>query len=63
MVRYSVKLATLYFNSFREWPQPVLLKKADEDVLQLNLPVWNPRVNSFIISLNYFVSFSPVKSS
>lgn len=29
---------------WREWPQPVLLKKMDEDVLNLQLPVWDPRV-------------------
>ena len=28
----------------RDWPQPVLLKKMDEDVLNLGLPVWDPRV-------------------
>jgi poly(A) polymerase len=28
----------------REWPKPVLLKNMDEDVLNLGLPVWDPRV-------------------
>ena len=28
----------------RNWPQPVLLRKAEEDVLGLNLQVWNPQV-------------------
>lgn len=28
-----------------EWPQPVLLKKMDEDVLGLGLQVWDPRIN------------------
>jgi poly(A) polymerase len=27
------------------WPQPVLLKKLDDDTQGLNLPVWNPQVN------------------
>lgn len=30
---------------FREWPKPVLLKNMDEDVLNLGLPVWDPRVS------------------
>ena len=32
---------------FREWPKPVLLKNMDEDVIDLGLPVWDPRVNAF----------------
>ena len=28
----------------RVWPKPVLLKELDEDVLNLGLQVWNPRV-------------------
>ncbi|CAI8011918.1 Poly(A) polymerase gamma [Geodia barretti] len=28
-----------------EWPQPVLLKKMDEDLLELKLPQWDPKVN------------------
>ena len=28
----------------RDWCNPVLLKKLDEDVLGLNLSVWDPRV-------------------
>ena len=32
-------------NNNREWPQPVLLKKMDEDVLGLGLQVWDPRVS------------------
>lgn len=27
------------------WPQPVLLRKMDEDVLDLKLPQWDPKVN------------------
>ena len=30
----------------RNWPQPVLLRKAEEDVLGLNLQVWNPQVHN-----------------
>ena len=29
---------------YREWPKPVLLKTMDEDVLNLGLPVWDPKV-------------------
>ena len=44
-------LSKIFFSlsplSLREWPKPVLLKNIDEDVLQLGLPVWDPRVSPF----------------
>lgn len=30
----------------RDWTKPVLLKNMDEDVLNLGLPVWDPRVRA-----------------
>ena len=36
---------SFYVFSLREWPKPVLLKNMDEDVLNLGLPVWDPRVS------------------
>ena len=35
------------FSSLREWPKPVLLKNMDDDVLNLGLPVWDPRVSPY----------------
>ncbi|XP_003386526.1 PREDICTED: poly(A) polymerase type 3-like [Amphimedon queenslandica] len=43
----SSTIVLKFFFVFEKWnwPQPVLLRKAEEDVLGLNLQVWNPQVN------------------
>ena len=48
------------FHTCRGWPQPVLLRKMDEDVLDLKLQQWDPKVCQYnnIYMYMYIVSFS-----
>lgn len=39
----------LSFPSYREWPNPVLLKQPEDS--NLNLPVWDPRVSKHLSTL------------
>lgn len=46
--RFKQKLnwVRLSFPSYREWPNPVLLKQPEDS--NLNLPVWDPRVSKHL---------------
>lgn len=42
IVKNHIKPALI--TNYREWPKPVHLKAMDDDVLNLGLQVWDPRV-------------------
>lgn len=56
-------LQILVFLLCRDWPNPVLLKPLDEDMLSLNLPVWNPKVHTNICTYYCLYTSLPERNS